>query len=191
MSEEPDRRPLLRAIGTGTVLAILPRSWIRPVVQSVVVPAHAAASPVTTTTTATTTRPTTTTTRTTATTTTRTTTTSTTASTTSGTSTPTTVSPTSSPAPTGTGIPSDVRLKRDMVKVGRLDNGIGLYRYRYRRGEQVYVGVMAQEVLRVVPEAVVLGEDGHLRVDYARLGLRLMLWEEWAAANSEPFQKAA
>jgi hypothetical protein len=59
MSDDVKRRPLLKAIGTvvgaGTALAILPSSWTRPVVQSVVVPAHATASGVTTRTTTSTT----------------------------------------------------------------------------------------------------------------------------------------
>lgn len=52
---EINRRPLLKAIGAtigaGTALGILPKSWTRPVVHSVIVPAHAAASPGTTATT--------------------------------------------------------------------------------------------------------------------------------------------
>jgi hypothetical protein len=92
---------------------------------------------------------------------------------------------------TGATSPSDVRLKRDIVRVGRLDNGIGLYRYRYLWSEQAYVGVMAQEVLRVVPQAVAFGSDGYLRVDYARLGLRLTLWQEWAATQGASVRKAA
>ncbi len=45
-----DRRPLLKALGAGAALAsVLPKSWTRPIVQSVVLPAHAAASPVPTT----------------------------------------------------------------------------------------------------------------------------------------------
>ena len=81
-------------------------------------------------------------------------------------------------------IVSDIRLKRDIVEVGRLDNGVGLYRYRYQRSDQTYVGVMAQEVAKVVPDAVMHGGDGYLRVDYGRLGLRLMTWDEWVASSS-------
>jgi hypothetical protein len=42
---------------------------------------------------------------------------------------------------------------------------------------------MAQEVAAVKPEAVRRGADGYLRVDYARLGLRLQTWDQWAAAH--------
>jgi hypothetical protein len=36
-----------------------------------------------------------------------------------------------------------------------LENGIGLYGYRYIWSDQVYVGVMAQEVAEIVPDAVI------------------------------------
>ena len=74
---------------------------------------------------------------------------------------------------------SDIRLKRDIMPLARLDNGIGLYRYRYIWSDQMYVGVMAQEVANLAPAAVVLGEDGYLRVNYSRFGLRLQTWDEW------------
>jgi hypothetical protein len=78
---------------------------------------------------------------------------------------------------------SDVRLKRDIVLVGRLDDGLGLYRYRYLWSDQVYVGVMAQEVALIHPDAVVRGFDGYLRVYYSRLGLKMMTWSEWDALS--------
>jgi hypothetical protein len=80
-------------------------------------------------------------------------------------------------------ITSDVRLKRDIAQVGELDSGIGIYRYRYLWSDTTFVGVMAQEVAAMKPEAVLRGADGYLRVDYARLGLRLQTWDQWAAAN--------
>jgi hypothetical protein len=67
-----------------------------------------------------------------------------------------------------------------------LENGIGLYGYRYIWSDQVYVGVMAQEVAEIVPDAVMYGDDGYLRVDYARLGLRLMAWEDRVVASWLP-----
>lgn len=79
---------------------------------------------------------------------------------------------------------SDIRAKRDVVAVGQLDNGLGLYRYRYLWDEQAYVGVMAQEVAQMTPEALLHGEGGYLRVDYGRLGLRLVTWEDWVAGTS-------
>ena len=49
---------------------------------------------------------------------------------------------------------SDIRLKRDIALLSRLDNGLGQYRYRYLWSDQVYVGVMAQEVEKNLPDAV-------------------------------------
>ena len=79
--------------------------------------------------------------------------------------------------------PSDIRLKRDITQVGELDSGITLYSYRYLWSDTTYVGVMAQEVAAVKPEAVLRGADGYLRVDYRRLGLRLQTWDQWTAAQ--------
>lgn len=76
---------------------------------------------------------------------------------------------------------SDVRLKRDIVLLGHLDDGLGLYRYRYLWSDTVYVGVMAQEVAGVRPDAVAFGDDGYLRVDYGKLGLQLRTQAEWDA----------
>jgi outer membrane immunogenic protein len=80
--------------------------------------------------------------------------------------------------------PSDIRLKRDIVLVGRRDDGLGLYSYRYLWSDTVYVGVMAQEVALVHPDAIVRGDlDDYLRVDYGRLGSRLMTLPEWEAKS--------
>lgn len=78
---------------------------------------------------------------------------------------------------------SDVRLKRDIIELGQLSDGLRLYRFRYNWDETTYVGVMAQDVLAVDPGAVVRRADGYLGVDYGRLGLRLMTWEEWIARD--------
>lgn len=59
---------------------------------------------------------------------------------------------------------SDRRLKSDITRVGTLDNGIPLYRYRI--GGQWAVGVMAQEVMEIRPQAVAMDEDGFLHVRY-------------------------
>ena len=83
-----------------------------------------------------------------------------------------------------TPIPSDRRLKRDFVLLARLANGLGIYRYRYLWSDTLYVGVIAQEVMAVNPLAVVLAADGFLRVNYARLGLRMLTWNEWRSGRN-------
>jgi ricin-type beta-trefoil lectin protein/endosialidase-like protein len=83
----------------------------------------------------------------------------------------------------GGGRHSDIRLKHDIVLLGRLDNGLGFYRFSYNGSDKAYVGVMAQEVQAVKPEAVVRGRDGYLRVYYDELGLRMQTWDEWVAGG--------
>jgi hypothetical protein len=98
-----------------------------------------------------------------------------------------TSAPFASPNPGGLllPLPSDRRLKRDVVLLGDARNGIAFYRFKYTWSDQVYVGVMAQQVAAIVPEAVHPGADGFLRVDYNRLGLRMQTWDEWRAANAD------
>jgi len=67
--------------------------------------------------------------------------------------------------------------------LGRLDNGLGIYRFSYNGSDKIYVGVMAQEVEAVMPEAVVRDDDGYLLVDYDRLGFRMQTWEQWLASG--------
>jgi hypothetical protein len=81
--------------------------------------------------------------------------------------------------------PSDIRLKRDIAPLRRLDNGLELYRFRYLWSDTAYVGVMAQEVERVRPDAVMRGADGYLRVNYDALGLKFQTYEEWSAAEAK------
>jgi hypothetical protein len=79
-------------------------------------------------------------------------------------------------------------LKRNVVRVGKLDNRVVLYRFNYLDSSDVYVGVIAQEVLALVPEAVIIGEDGFMRVNYERLGTRMMTWDEWQKQRERRFR---
>lgn len=81
--------------------------------------------------------------------------------------------------------PSDIRLKHGIALLGHLANGLGFYRFSYHGSDKAYVGVMAQEVEAVMPDAVVRGSDGYLRVFYDRLGLRMQAWEDWVAAGEK------
>ena len=83
----------------------------------------------------------------------------------------------------GGGRRSDMRLKHDIVLLGRLDNGIGFYRFTYNGGHRAYVGVLAQEVQAVMPAAVMRGQDGYLRVDYDKLGLKFQTYHEWLGSG--------
>ncbi len=84
----------------------------------------------------------------------------------------------------GGGRRSDMRLKHDIALIGRLDDGLGYYQFVYNGGHTAYVGVMAQEVQAVAPEAVTRGADGYLRVSYERLGLPFETYEQWVATGA-------
>lgn len=64
---------------------------------------------------------------------------------------------------------SDRRLKRNIKRIGRLSNGLNVYRYRYLWGKELHVGLMADEVSRVVPDAVVKHATGFDMVDYSKV----------------------
>jgi hypothetical protein len=68
-------------------------------------------------------------------------------------------------------LPSDRRLKTGVVRIGSHELGFGIYRFHYLWSEQEHIGVLAQEVAEVRPDAVVRGPDGFLRVDYAAIGM--------------------
>ena len=84
----------------------------------------------------------------------------------------------------GGGRRSDMRLKHDIALLGRLDDGLGYYRFVYNGGHTAYVGVMAQEVRTVMPEAVMRGADGYMRVSYDLLGLPFETYEQWVATGA-------
>ncbi len=66
---------------------------------------------------------------------------------------------------------SDIRLKEDIAPAGTSAKGFPLYTFRYRGREGVYQGVMAQDILKTRPDAVVVNDDGFYMVDYAKLGI--------------------
>ena len=84
----------------------------------------------------------------------------------------------------GGGRRSDARLKHDIVLLGRLDNGLGFYRFSYNGSHRQYVGVRAQEAMTVMPQAVVRDEKGYLRVHYDKLGLPFQTYEHWIASGA-------
>jgi Chaperone of endosialidase len=84
----------------------------------------------------------------------------------------------------GGGRRSDVTLKHDITLLGRLDNGLGFYRFSYNGSNRAYVGVMAQEVQTIMPEAVTRGRDGYLNVFYDKLGLKFQTYDRWIAAGA-------
>jgi hypothetical protein len=66
-------------------------------------------------------------------------------------------------------VASDRRLKTDIEKVGKMDNGLAVFKYRYKAGGPMQLGVMAQDVQKKKPEAVVKTPSGYLGVKYGAL----------------------
>ena len=85
----------------------------------------------------------------------------------------------------GGGRRSDIELKEDVTFLGNLGNGIGFYRFAYKGSDTAYVGVIAQEVQRNKPDAVVRGPDGYLRVFYDKLGIKFQTYHQWIAAGAQ------
>lgn len=50
--------------------------------------------------------------------------------------------------------PSDRRIKTDIKRIGTTNGGLPVYRFRYKAGGPVQIGVMAQDVEKVTPAAV-------------------------------------
>ena len=70
---------------------------------------------------------------------------------------------------------SDVRLKENIQKVGVSQNGLNVYTWDWNEdgkrlaGKTPSVGVIAQEVEQVIPDAVSIGAEGYLLVDYSQI----------------------
>ena len=78
-----------------------------------------------------------------------------------------------------TAMSSDVRLKESIKKIGELANGIGIYTWKWTKeaieagkSNHMLKGVLAQEVRKVLPEAVIVDKDGYMKVNYAHPELK-------------------
>ena len=68
---------------------------------------------------------------------------------------------------------SDMRLKKDIIRVGTTLHQLPLYDFSYINQPGRFEGVMAQDVLKVMPQAVSIGSDGFYRVNYTMLGIEM------------------
>jgi hypothetical protein len=70
---------------------------------------------------------------------------------------------------TGMMFMSDMNAKQDIEKVGDI-LGHGVYKFAYKSDpSKKYIGAMAQEVQKIRPDAVIVGDDGFMRVDYNKI----------------------
>jgi hypothetical protein len=72
----------------------------------------------------------------------------------------------------GLSFASDIRLKKDIVKVGEFEDGINIYEFAYKWAKQRFRGVMANEVEKIYPKAVTT-INGYKAVYYDMLGLKM------------------
>jgi hypothetical protein len=79
------------------------------------------------------------------------------------------------------GLPSDKRLKRSIHLLARLHNGIKIYAFKYLWSDVVYVGVMAQDLLKnpAWKDAVITKANGFYAVNYSMLGLKMTTFAQW------------
>ncbi len=61
---------------------------------------------------------------------------------------------------------SDIRLKENIKAVGKLNNGLTVYCFNFKGSPVSQIGLIAQEVREVNPQAVSENEDGFLMVKY-------------------------
>ena len=61
---------------------------------------------------------------------------------------------------------SDRRLKENIKKLGESPSGLGIYKFNYIGNTKKYIGAMADDVMKVVPEAVSTMTNGFLGVNY-------------------------
>ena len=77
-------------------------------------------------------------------------------------------------------------VKHDVALLGHLANGLGYYRFSYNGSDRAYVGVIAQEVQQIAPQAVVRDREGYLRVDYDKIGVKFQSYEHWLSTGARP-----
>ena len=69
--------------------------------------------------------------------------------------------------------PSDKTLKENIVKVGQSPSGFNVYEWNYLWSPERFRGVIAQEVQKIKPKAVLSNIFGHLLVDYSKLDVNM------------------
>jgi len=70
---------------------------------------------------------------------------------------------------------SDIRAKENINKISQLPSGLGLYSWDWKASapddakNNPTVGVLAQEVKQLIPDAIIQREDGYMAVDYSKV----------------------
>ena len=66
-----------------------------------------------------------------------------------------------------------MRLKKDIIQVGTTLHQLPLYDFSYINQQGRFEGVMAQDVLKAMPEPVSIESDGFYRVNHTMLGIEM------------------
>lgn len=70
---------------------------------------------------------------------------------------------------------SDRRMKQNIKQISKLESGLPVYRFEYKpefkeiAGHGIFVGVMADEAEKLIPEAVSVHANGYKYVDYTKV----------------------
>ena len=78
---------------------------------------------------------------------------------------------------------SDRRLKRNVEFLQNKDN-LNIYKFQYLWSDEVYVGVMAQDLIGTENESAVRTVLGFYVVNYSKLGINMMTFGEWSNKHS-------
>jgi len=81
----------------------------------------------------------------------------------------------------GGAVLSDIRLKKNIQYLYTSEMGIDVYRFQYMWSEEVYVGVIAQDILNRFPQAVSIHYSKYYSVDYSLLDLDFVKYSDWVA----------
>ena len=74
------------------------------------------------------------------------------------------------------GMFSDVRLKENIENIGKSKSGIPIYKFNYIGDNSKYSGTMAQDLLRIKPEAVIIDKNfGYYKVNYNNIDVDMRL----------------
>ncbi len=76
--------------------------------------------------------------------------------------------------PPGPPAPSDIRLKQEVRYLYTTDDNVPMYTFKYIGKEKCYIGVMAQDIIAIHPEAVYTDDRGYYLVDYSSLGVEMI-----------------
>ena len=68
---------------------------------------------------------------------------------------------------------SDKTLQENIIKVGKSPSGFNIYEWNYLWSPERFRGVIAQEVQKIKPQAVLSNIFGHLLVDYSKLDVNM------------------